>query len=155
MKYNVVAVLAFVLSACASNTNVLTPVTVPDADAPSYADVDVVNAGTEAPSHFLEAIRSYLDQAMHEQGLIEADAARQVRVVVTDYRMRSGFTRAMFGVLAGKDGVDSQVTIIDRESGEIVGQSDITSYNVMAIGGMEDIARMHAKEIAMFLGGDR
>ena len=68
--------------------------------------------------------------------------------------MRSGFNRMLFGLMAGKDGITSTVTILDSKTGEVIGETDVNTYNVLAIGGEQDIARMHAEEIAKFLSGN-
>lgn len=60
----------------------------------------------------------------------------------------------MFGVFAGKDGVDSEV-IVKNSTGEVIGKSTVSSYNLMAIGDMQDVARMHAEEIAKFLNAGK
>jgi hypothetical protein len=61
----------------------------------------------------------------------------------------------MFGIFAGKDGVDSTVDVVDARTGKVVGSSTVSSYNVMAVGEQEDVARMHAEEIARFLSGEK
>jgi hypothetical protein len=103
------------------------------------------------PPHFLEAIKSYLTVELRQRGLIADDgSALKVNVTPNYYRMRGGVSRAMLGVLAGKDGVKSNVQVVDA-SGNRIAESDVSSYNVLAVGSEEDIARMHAKEIADFL----
>lgn len=144
---------AALLSACASSTKIDQPLggdaTLPPA---KYSVIVIDNRGTEAPEHFLDAVKSYVKQELQQQALYAEDSGNQVVITVVDYRMRSGFTRAMFGVLAGKDGIDSEITIKDAQSGAVIGKSTVSSYNVLAVGGMEDVARMHAEEIAGFLG---
>lgn len=156
--YKIVIALAAVamLTGCASSTKIDQPVASTEASAPvTYSDIVVDNRGTEAPEHFLVAVKSYLRQELDRQAMYSPQSGKQVVITVVDYRMRSGFSRAMFGVLAGKDGIDSQVTIKDSKSGKVIGRSTVSSYNVLAVGGMEDIARMHAEEIAKFLGAKK
>lgn len=155
-----VAGLLVGLVGCASSTrieqNMDSPVAV-DGRAYLYGIAEIRNESTEAPPHFVNAVRSYLEQDLQQRAMLAAQgstADREVRVVLTSYRMRSGFSRQIFGVFAGKDGVDSSVTVVDPVSGAVIGSSSVSSYNVMAVGEQEDIARMHAKEIAKFLAGE-
>lgn len=146
--------VSLLLSACASSTRVVTPAGASIDGRHGYSGIEIVNHGTEAPEHFLDAVESYLSRMLGERALIDEEALHRVQVNVIDYRMRSGFSRAMFGVFAGKDGIDSEVTVVDTETGRELARSTVTSYNVMAVGDMDDIARMHAEEIARFLSGE-
>ena len=80
----------------------------------------------------------------------EGDDALKIDIKVIEFRMRSGVTRMMFGIFAGKDGIASEVSVRDS-SQKVLGSSTVSTFNVMAVGGEEDIARMHAEEIARTL----
>lgn len=112
---------------------------------------------TDVPSHFMEAVKGYLKSELQKRNLYsnenESNPCR-VNVVLNYYRMRSGFTRMMFGVLAGKDGVESVVSIVDQQTNQVVGKSNVSTFNIMAVGEMDDIARMHAEKIAEFVAGE-
>ena len=54
----------------------------------------------------------------------------------------------------GKDGVDSTVSVLEMSTNKTIAQSDVSTFNIMAVGDQEDIARMHAGEIAEFLAGE-
>lgn len=56
----------------------------------------------------------------------------------------------MFGILAGKDGIASEVSVRDNAQ-KVIGSSTVSTFNVMAVGTEEDIAHMHAEEIAKTL----
>lgn len=61
----------------------------------------------------------------------------------------------MFGIMAGKDGMNSTITATAAsDPTRVLGESTVSSYNVMAVGGEDDIPRMHAAEIAKFLAGE-
>ena len=106
--------------------------------------------------HFLIEVKSFLKAALAaaDAGSQGDPADWQIAVKVVSYRMRSGFTRFMFGMLAGKDGVDSQVQVLDA-SGKVLGDSNVSTFNVTAVGSGEDVAKMHADEIAKFVLGDK
>ncbi len=149
--------VSILLTACASTTKVVSPVpgAKTETEPVSYADIDIVNQQTDAPRHFIDAVESYLAKELTDRSLFDIGGERKIKVTVVDYRMRSGFARAMFGVFAGKDGIDSEVTVTDGETGEVIGESTVSSFNVTAFGEMDDIARMHAEEIARFLAGEK
>ena len=60
----------------------------------------------------------------------------------------------MFGVFAGKDGINSTVKVYSPDGHTVLGSSEVSSYNVMAVGSQDDIARMHGEEIVKFLSGE-
>lgn len=113
-------------------------------------------SGKSIPSHFLAAVKGHLGSELAKRQLLAAadgDAAH-VNVIVNTYRMRGGISRAMLGVMAGKDGIGSTVTLLDPSTREVFGQSTVSTFNIMAVGSEEDIARMHAGEIAKFIAGE-
>lgn len=118
--------------------------------------VDVPAKEEQPPEHFLVEVKSFLkaDLAAADAGGEGDPADWQIAVKVVSYRMRSGFSRFMFGMLAGKDGVDSQVQVLDA-SGKVLGDSNVSTFNVTAVGSGEDVAKMHADEIAKFVLGDK
>lgn len=114
---------------------------------------DVTTSLKDVPDQFMAAVKGYLDSELRQQGLLAgkgAHGANRVSVNITYYRMRSGFTRMMFGVFAGKDGIDGKVAIKDAK-GRTITTLDASSYNVTAMGGPDDIARMFAKNVAKTL----
>ncbi|TMP40803.1 hypothetical protein CWB96_19810 [Pseudoalteromonas citrea] len=151
MKKNLAIVLfSLILSACSSSTKISQAINTNGAKAQSYSNIEISNSNTDAPDHFAQAVKSYLKLELKNKALFTEESGNKVSVNISDYRMRSGFTRALFGVFAGKDGVDSEVVVTDV-NGKVIGKSKVSSFNVMAIGDMQDIARMHAEEIAEFL----
>ena len=120
MKNLLVVIAASVLlSACASSTKIAQQITNNGSMPIYYTNIDIKNNGTTAPDHFMVAVKSYLKQQLVSQEIFSEQKGNQIEITVTDYRMRSGFSRAMFGVFAGKDGVDSVVVITNTKTGEV------------------------------------
>ena len=123
--------------------------------APARYQAGTINAGkTEIPDHILKAVTGHLDAELRKRGLAAtAEDGNTIRIdaTTTYYRMRSGFSRMMVGILAGKDGIKCDVQLVDKKSGQAVGQFQVSSYNLMAVGGEDDVARMLATEIAQAL----
>jgi hypothetical protein len=146
------------LAACGSSQSIVKPIDRP-ASVVSRFHLDPIDdrSGESVPDQFLASIRGYLESDLKQQNLLAADAdqAPHVHIEVTDYRMRGGVTRAMFGAMAGKDGVESKVTVLAPGGDRVLGASDVSTYNIMAFGGPDDIARMHADKIAGFLAGGK
>jgi len=121
-------------------------------------EIGPVQAGdTRAPDHFLAAVTSYLKVALDEKGILAGpeDASHQIEIRFVRYRMRSGFSKRTFGIFAGKDGTTSLVRVIDVAGRQSMGESRVETYNLTESVTMDDMARMHAKEIARFLAGER
>ncbi len=155
----VVVTTLFLVAGCASSTKIerdLDERVAADGRSFQYSISEFSSTTDEAPEHFLGAVRSYLEQDLRQRAMLAnpGPSDREVKVTLTDYRMRSGFNRAMFGMLAGKDGVESRVTVVAADTGEVIGSSTVSSFNVTAVGSPDDIAKMHAKEIGKFLAGE-
>jgi hypothetical protein len=147
------------LTGCASSTTVRQDIddrVAVDGRTYLYRIADFGNNTTEAPPHFVTAVKSYLEQDLRQRGMLastDTPGDREIQVTLEAYRMRSGFNRMMFGAFAGKDGVESTVAVVDTGNGLLIGSSSVSSFNIMAVGDHEDIARMHAREIGKFLAG--
>ena len=160
MRNLALPILIALLAGCASTTQVRQAVDNSPATngvAPRYAVGEIVISAEDVPAHFDDMIRNYLEADLRERhiGPDDAEPDRKVNINVTSYRMRGSVTRFMLGAFAGKDGVDSSVEVINVATGDAVGSSEVSSYNITAVGGQEDIAKMHAKEIGAFLAGER
>jgi hypothetical protein len=157
-RYELVVLISGFLAACGSSQSVVKQMDRPAAVVSRF-HLDAIDdrSGESVPGQFLASIRDYLESDLKQQKLLAADGdqAPRVHIEVTGYRMRGGITRAMFGAMAGKDGVESKVTVLAPGSDQVVGASDVSTFNIMAIGGPDDIARMHADKIAAFLAGDK
>ncbi|KZN61240.1 DUF4410 domain-containing protein [Pseudoalteromonas luteoviolacea] len=150
----IILTIAMLLTACSSSTKISQAIKANHLKPTTYSNIVITNNNTEAPEHFADAVKSYLKQELKNNAIYKKAGGSNVTISINGYRMRSGFSRAMFGMFAGKDGVDSEVVVTDAQ-GDVIGKSTISSYNIMAIGDMQDIARMHAEEIAKFLRNDK
>jgi len=147
------------LSACGSSSTAIQPMPNTLAGAmgtgPAKYVAGTLSAGkTEIPAHIVSAVTGHLDAELHKRNLAPAsDVDHTIRIdaTATYYRMRSGFSRMMVGILAGKDGIECDVQLVDKASGQTIGQFKVKSYNMTAVGGEDDVARMLAVEIVKTL----
>jgi hypothetical protein len=147
------------LSACGSNSTAIQSIptanATPMGSGPAKYVSGTISAGkTEIPTHIVNAVTGHLDAELRKHGLLATGDDRnvvQIDATTTYYRMRSGFTRMMVGILAGKDGIECEVQLIDKTSHQTVGKFKVSSYNMTAVGGEDDVARMLAAEIAKAL----
>lgn len=127
--------------------------------APAKYSAGTLSPGqTEIPTHLVSAVIGHLEAELRKRGLAAtAEDGNTIRIdaTATYYRMRSGFSRMMVGMLAGKDGIKCDVQLIDIKSGQAVGQFQVSSFNLTAVGGEDDVARMLAVEIAKNLENHR
>jgi hypothetical protein len=143
---------------CGSTETVVKPIEkTPSVVSRFHLDPIEDHTGQSIPKHFVGELNDYLESDLTKQKLLaaESDPAPRVHIELTSYRMRSGFNRAFFGVMAGKDGIESKVTVLDGATGRVLGESNVSSFNASAIGNDDDVARMHAEEITKFLAGEK
>lgn len=151
--HRLIVLVAIFLSGCSSTTKITKPFS--PTESASFSNIEVIYEATSAPKHFTLAVQSYLEQELRNNNAFSDDSQSKVTIQVVNYRMRSGFSRAMVGIFAGKDGIDSEVVVTNAVTGDVIGKSNVSSFNMTAIGGMDDVAKMHAKEIARFLLGEK
>lgn len=158
LKGLTLGLLALVLTACGSTTKMTGPETADwtEATGPRTFQVDIVNARIEGvPEPFIAGIRSHVKTEMENLSLhgVDGNSTHAVQIQITEYRMRGNATRFMFGVLAGKDGVTSNLKVYERASGSLAAEADVSTFNSTAVGGADMVAQMHGKAIAEFLSG--
>lgn len=145
------------LAACGSSQLVSKPMEKAVA-APSKFRVESIvdHSGRAIPSQFIASVKGYLESDLTKRNLLgaEDDSTARIRIDIQSYRMRSGIGRMMFGMMAGKDGLASNVSVLAPTGDTVLGESKVSTFNVMAVGGESDIARMHAAEIGKFLTGE-
>ena len=103
----------------------------------------------------LATLRAELDRQLSAAGALaagQAGATRRVAIRIHEYRMRHGASRALVGIMAGKDTIRSTVTVSDA-SGKVLGSSEIDSGNATAWGTTGGLVEGHASEIVAFLRG--
>ncbi|MGW8312793.1 MAG: DUF4410 domain-containing protein, partial [Desulfuromonadales bacterium] len=148
LKFPLFIACMFLLSSCGSSAVVNKSINEsPYGDHAKFTIDSIKSDVKDVPDHFLTAINGYLKAELDQKNLLEktdTDTSYKINILVNEYRMRSGVSRVMFGALAGKDGVESLVTIIDPITGEVAGESTVSTFNVTAVAGMEDVAKMHA-----------
>ena len=151
--------LGLSLNACTSNSQITMPDEprmTPAASAQFAAEAKfVVNDATGAMpmskghpgDQYLSVITSIVKSGLRANGRLaeQAEGALTMDITVTEWRMRAGATREIFGVLAGKDGITSDVTVRDS-SGASLGTLSVVTYNITSFGG-EAVVKMHGEEI--------
>lgn len=80
---------------------------------------------------------------------------RLLEVNVTSYRMRSDGARFWAGIMAGKDGIQSTVSIKDMASGRTLMQFTVESSNSTAWGSSQGMIEDHANQIVETLAKTR
>jgi hypothetical protein len=153
LRHVVAASLLFVLTGCIGTSSQVRSAYAPAAgDKFAYA---IENAGGMS-AEGLQILDDKLKSELSTGGLLAAasdPAARKVEIRITNYRMRHGAARAMAGIMAGKDNITSDVRILERGTGKLLGQLTVESGNATAVGTSRGLIEGHAREIVEFLRG--
>jgi len=148
------AVLALTLVSCGGNAQMARQMDSLDQEKFMTSKFEVNQVTTSVdnmPEHFLAAVKGHLKNELRSRGLLKASDVSNSNLIdvdVTYYRMRSGMSRMFLGMLAGKDGIEGKVTIHEAGSNHAIAEMTASSYNLMAIGESDDIARMFAEQVA-------
>jgi hypothetical protein len=116
----------------------------------TYAVVPKVPVSEEA----LSILRQELNSQLRGSGLLAAnpeEARKNVEISITNYYMRHGATRALVGVMAGADNMQSSVQVRDTKSQAVVGEFSIESTNPTALGTSRGMIVEHANKIVQYL----
>ncbi|MGE5267510.1 MAG: DUF4410 domain-containing protein, partial [Deltaproteobacteria bacterium] len=129
-----IVAISVLVAACGSTSQIRQPVEPVSAATAVFTVEKPVNAvpkdSDQPPEHFLSAVASYLKSELAKNGRLakEGDDALKIDIKVTEFRMRSGVSRMMFGILAGKDGIASDVSVRDS-SQKVIGSSTVSTFN--------------------------
>ena len=102
----------------------------------------------------LAILRARLDTKFAQLDLTPAtpaDASVLVEVSIANYYMRHGAVRAMVGVMAGADNMQSHVVVRDARTKSVLGTFSVESTNPTALGSSRGMIENHADEIADYV----
>lgn len=117
-----------------------------------------LNTPTEANQEAVTILRNRLTDQLAKNGLLApaTDAsARTLEVNVTNYRMRHGSARALAGIFAGKDNIQSTTKIKEANNGGAISEFAVESTNPSAWGTSRGLIEEHADTVVQTLKGKR
>lgn len=103
----------------------------------------------DASAQGMALLRNDLNMELRTRGVLADEMTPDTRVLdvdVTYYRMRPGAARALVGIMAGRDKIESSVTV-KGFGGKVLSQYVVTSTNATAWGTSHGLIEKHAKEI--------
>ena len=114
---------------------------------------EIVNKA-QVPAEGLGILEARLATQLTGSGLLTSrtdKSARTVEIVIENYYMRHGATRAMVGVMAGADNILSTVIVKEAGSGEVLARFQVQSSNPTALGTSRGLIEEHADKIVNYL----
>lgn len=102
----------------------------------------------------VDILRNELDSRLQSSGLLSDNpesANKTVEIVITEYYMRYGAVRAVVGIMAGTDHVNSTVRIRNRQTQALLGELAVESKNPTAWGTAHGLIEDHADKIVKYL----
>lgn len=148
MNRLVIFALAALLAGCiGTSSNVRSPYAASVQDKFSYT---LDNHGGMTPEG-REIFEARLRQQLAGQ-LSDSPESKRINVRVNHYRIRNGATRFLVGVMAGRDRIQSTVTVTSAD-GAPLGTIEVDSANSTAMGTGRGLIQGHADEIAEFVRG--
>lgn len=103
----------------------------------------------DASEEGMTLLRNDLNTELASRSLLAnagSAGARVLDVNVTYYRMRPGAARALVGIMAGRDKIQSTITVKEH-GGKVLSEYTVTSTNATAWGTAHGMIEKHAKEI--------
>lgn len=147
---SVLITLALVITGCSTTANIRS-----DYKLVAGEKLELkVSAPPSATQEALQIFNARLTSQLSSSGLLAGPSDSSVRVldvVVTNYTMRHGASRAMLGILAGSDKIQSTVQIKDRSNGAVLSEFTVESSNSTAWGTSRGTIEDHADKIVEML----
>lgn len=139
-----IALLVVALSGCTTTSTVQQAVA--PAQGTTYALAFENNGGEDLAG--IASLARIIRERLQGAGLLAAGPAPGARVEVefTHFRVRSYAARAIAGILAGRDRIASQVTVVGPD-GTQAGRFEVETTNLSAWGTGEGLMEQHADEI--------
>ena len=103
-------------------------------------------------------LRERLVSQLQASGMLAAAAdggAQVLEVNVTNYNMRHGAARALVGILAGVDNIQSTIRLKDKAGDRTAWEFKVESTNASAMGTSRGLIENHADEIVTTLRNRR
>jgi len=100
--------------------------------------------------------RDRLTSQLSSRGLLAGasdGSNRTLEVTVNNYYMRHGAARAMVGIMAGTDNIQSTIKVKDQATGKALSEFTVESKNPTAWGTARGLIEEHADEIVATLTG--
>lgn len=111
---------------------------------------------TGASEEGIAILRERLTTQLSSSGLLAPASdlrARTLEVIVTNYYMRHGATRALLGIMAGADNIQSTIKLKDKATDKVLWEFKVESKNPTAMGTSRGMIQNHADEIVSSLRG--
>jgi hypothetical protein len=146
MKRILVTIILMVLAGCATTAQIQSEYRLAQGEKLKL-QVTVPPSATEEA---LQIFNERLTTQLWSNGLLAGptDAtARNLEVAVTNYSMRHGAARAMLGIMAGSDNMQSTVKIKDQATGSVLSEFTVESTNSTAWGTSRGMIEDHADKI--------
>lgn len=140
--------LSLTLASCTTTSTVHQQHAAPSNQAYSYAFENKGGDDVEGIAQLDRLIQGRLRDA----GLLAAgpDSDGRVEIELTHYYVRSNAARFWAGIMAGRDKIISQVTVLDA-AGTRVGHFEVETTNISAWGTKDGLMEKHADEIVIRL----
>lgn len=99
----------------------------------------------------MSIFKSQIDNNLKLLGLIDEDSNNVIEITFTNYYMRNDTTRALVGVLAGADNITSNITIKEKDTGNVIAKFQVVSKNPTAMGTARGLIEEHANKITDYI----
>ncbi len=146
MKRILVTIILILLAGCATAAQIQSQYRLTQGEKLKLQVTAPPSANEEALQIFNERLTTQLSSNGLLAGPSDA-SARNLEVSVTNYTMRHGAARAMLGIMAGSDNMQSTVKIKDQTTGSVLSEFTVESTNSTAWGTSKGMIEDHADKI--------
>lgn len=146
MRYFLMVFVLVLVTGCATNSVMHSSTSVPVDQTYTYT----IDRAEEMSAVGLDEFKKSLDAALavanlHVKEGVSADPAN-ITIAIDNYYMRHGATRALVGIMAGRDNISSTITVRGSDGKELA-LFEVKSTNATAWGTSGGLIEKHAQEI--------
>ena len=129
------------VSSCGTTASTTQKMTAPRPQEAVYTIASCKSLDKRAPSYACSNLQDRVRYGLFKRGLYaanDAKARRNIDLTITYYRDLGAWTRAWWGVMSGKDGIDVTVRVTDKNSGKVIGSMKVSTFNATAANTSKD-----------------
>jgi hypothetical protein len=158
-RWMYISLVCLTLSGCAGKWNVIMPYHPGENLKLSYSLS--ASQSVEVSDAVLETMRTQLDRRLSARNLLGVQGESgftkaKAEILISGYRMRHGAARALVGIMAGCDRIQSKVTVKESSIGTTIGIASFESTECSAVIPAQKTINGHIENIVDYLsGGDR
>ena len=120
-------------------------------DSSKYFSYEIVDAANQVSAEDKSVFINRLELMLNKRSLHKEDSNKVIEITFDNYKMRSGATRVLIGIVGGIDRIITTVIITEKDSGKILGKFRVMSKNATSWSSSNNLIEQHVNKIVSYI----